>query len=121
MHSHPMTPRLGTLKIITNSPPKAIGCRSSMVTASPMLKSCSFNAWFVVDIERAVWVGVVVFGGLIIFTSQFKYNITSMPHYPSEIEYSDKYADESYEYRHVVLPREVFKKMQAKGKLLTES
>lgn len=43
-----------------------------------------------------------------------------MPHYPDEIEYSDKYSDELYEYRHVILPREVYKKI-AKGKLLEES
>jgi len=57
----------------------------------------------------------------IIFTSQFKYNITSMPHYPSEIEYSDKYTDSFYEYRHVVLPKDVYRKVQPKGKLLSES
>ena len=28
-----------------------------------------------------------------------------MPHYPSEIEYSDKYYDELFEYRHVQLPK----------------
>lgn len=32
-----------------------------------------------------------------------------MPHYPKEIEYSDKYVDELFEYRHVILPKEVFK------------
>jgi hypothetical protein len=26
-----------------------------------------------------------------------------MPHFPDEIEYSDKYADDFYEYRHVIL------------------
>lgn len=44
-----------------------------------------------------------------------------MPHYPSEIEYSDKYSDAFYEYRHVVLPRDIYKKMNPKGKLMTES
>lgn len=34
-----------------------------------------------------------------------------MPHYPDEIEYSDKYYDEYYEYRHVILPKNIFKKM----------
>lgn len=34
-----------------------------------------------------------------------------MPHYPDEIEYSDKYADENYEYRHVILPKRVAKEM----------
>jgi cyclin-dependent kinase regulatory subunit CKS1 len=43
-----------------------------------------------------------------------------MPHFPSEIEYSDKYSDESYEYRHVLLPKHIFKKMQ-RSKLLSES
>lgn len=43
-----------------------------------------------------------------------------MPHYPSEIEYSDKYADKVYEYRHVILPKEISKKMQ-KGRLLSDS
>jgi cyclin-dependent kinase regulatory subunit CKS1 len=43
-----------------------------------------------------------------------------MPHYPTEIEYSDKYTDEYYEYRHVLLPKEIFKKLPAK-KLLLES
>jgi cyclin-dependent kinase regulatory subunit CKS1 len=43
-----------------------------------------------------------------------------MPHYPKEIEYSDKYYDDYYEYRHVILPKEIFKKLPAK-KLLTES
>ncbi len=44
-----------------------------------------------------------------------------MPHYPSEIEYSDKYTDAHYEYRHVVLPREIYKKISTKGKLLSET
>jgi cyclin-dependent kinase regulatory subunit CKS1 len=43
-----------------------------------------------------------------------------MPHYPHEIEYSDKYTDDYYEYRHVLLPKEIFKKLPAK-KLLLES
>ena len=42
-----------------------------------------------------------------------------MPHYPDEIEYSDKYQDDFYEYRHVLLPRNIFKKMPH-GRLLTE-
>ena len=41
-----------------------------------------------------------------------------MPHYPREIEYSEKYADDLYEYRHVALPREVAKKLPKR--LLTE-
>lgn len=43
-----------------------------------------------------------------------------MPHYPDEIEYSDKYMDDHYEYRHVILPRDVYKK-GPRGRLLTES
>jgi cyclin-dependent kinase regulatory subunit CKS1 len=34
-----------------------------------------------------------------------------MPHYPDEIEYSDKYQDDSFEYRHVILPKRVAKEM----------
>ena len=34
-----------------------------------------------------------------------------MPHYPDEVEYSDKYQDEHYEYRHVILPKDVYRKM----------
>jgi cyclin-dependent kinase regulatory subunit CKS1 len=43
-----------------------------------------------------------------------------MPHYPSEIEYSEKYEDEIYEYRHVHLPRQTSKRMP-RGRLLSES
>lgn len=43
-----------------------------------------------------------------------------MPHYPDEIEYSDKYQDDSYEYRHVLLPKETYKKM-SRNKLLSEN
>ena len=43
-----------------------------------------------------------------------------MPHYPSEIEYSDKYYDELYEYRHVQLPKNIYKSMP-KGRLLSEN
>jgi cyclin-dependent kinase regulatory subunit CKS1 len=34
-----------------------------------------------------------------------------MPHYPEDIEYSDKYYDDYYEYRHVILPKLTFKKV----------
>jgi cyclin-dependent kinase regulatory subunit CKS1 len=43
-----------------------------------------------------------------------------MPHFPEEIEYSEKYQDDSYEYRHVLLPKHVFKKMPQK-RLLAEN
>ena len=42
-----------------------------------------------------------------------------MPHFPDEIEYSDKYYDDFYEYRHVILPKPIYKKM-ARGVLLAE-
>ena len=42
-----------------------------------------------------------------------------MPHYPKVIEYSDKYYDSYYEYRHVILPKELFKKIPGK-RLLSE-
>ena len=42
-----------------------------------------------------------------------------MPHYPEEIEYSDKYKDDYYEYRHVLLPKEIYKKMPP-NRLLSE-
>jgi cyclin-dependent kinase regulatory subunit CKS1 len=34
-----------------------------------------------------------------------------MPVYPEEIEYSDKYVDDVYEYRHVLLPKRIMKEM----------
>ena len=42
-----------------------------------------------------------------------------MPHFPDEIEYSEKYYDDIYEYRHVSLPKHIFKIMP-KGRLLLE-
>ena len=35
-----------------------------------------------------------------------------MPHYPDEIEYSEKYADDLYEYRHVMLPKALYDDMR---------
>ena len=43
-----------------------------------------------------------------------------MQNYPDEIEYSEKYYDDIYEYRHVLLPKAVYKQMP-KGRLMTES
>jgi len=43
-----------------------------------------------------------------------------MPHYPSEIEYSDKYQDKIYEYRHVILSKDIYK-MMPKGRILLEN
>lgn len=40
-----------------------------------------------------------------------------MPHYPSEIEYSDHYDDGVYEYRHVILTKAAFQKIKGKGLL----
>lgn len=42
-----------------------------------------------------------------------------MPHFPDEIEYSEKYADSLYEYRHVLLPKHIYKIMP-KDRLLSE-
>ena len=42
-----------------------------------------------------------------------------MPHFPEEIEYSEKYNDDEYEYRHVLLPREIYKNIP-RGRLLYE-
>ncbi len=43
-----------------------------------------------------------------------------MPHYPEEIEYSEKYFDDVYEYRHVLLPKNIYKTLP-KARLLSES
>ncbi len=43
-----------------------------------------------------------------------------MPHYPDEIEYSEKYNDDVYEYRHVLLPKNIYK-TAPKSRLLSES
>ena len=43
-----------------------------------------------------------------------------MPHFPEEIEYSEKYADDQYEYRHVLLPKQIYKQM-AHNRLLYEA
>ncbi|EWS75259.1 cyclin-dependent kinase regulatory subunit (macronuclear) [Tetrahymena thermophila SB210] len=43
-----------------------------------------------------------------------------MPHFPEEIEYSDKYCDDYYEYRHVILPKHLFKKM-TRNKIMNET
>ena len=37
-----------------------------------------------------------------------------------EIEYSEKYEDDVFEYRHVILPREVAKKLPKPMRILTE-
>ena len=42
-----------------------------------------------------------------------------MPHYPDEIEYSEKFNDDVYEYRHVLLPKNIYKTMP-KSRLLSE-
>jgi cyclin-dependent kinase regulatory subunit CKS1 len=43
-----------------------------------------------------------------------------MPHFPDETEYSDKYMDDLYEYRHVILPKALYKQMP-KNRLLNEN
>ena len=43
-----------------------------------------------------------------------------MPHYPTEIEYSDKYYDDCYEYRHVILTKEKMKEIKYIKGCLTE-
>lgn len=48
-------------------------------------------------------------------------NKINMPRCPSDIVYSEKYRDEEYEYRHVILPLELYKRLPKNGKLLTES
>ncbi len=50
-----------------------------------------------------------------------------MPHFPDEIEYSEKYNDDLYAYRHVLLPTNVYSKLKdfcgkdLRGKLLNEN
>lgn len=41
-----------------------------------------------------------------------------MPHYPSRIEHSGKYEDARFQFKHVKLPREVFRQMP-RGRLLS--
>ena len=43
-----------------------------------------------------------------------------MPRYPDEIEHSNKYHDEFYEYKHVILPEKIFKELGKERKLLTK-
>lgn len=43
-----------------------------------------------------------------------------MPHFPDEIEYSEKYNDDEFEYRHVLLPKHIFKKV-GRARLLSET
>ena len=42
-----------------------------------------------------------------------------MPTFPATVHYSEKYEDDEYEYRHVCLTEDLYKKMP-KGKLLSE-
>jgi cyclin-dependent kinase regulatory subunit CKS1 len=42
-----------------------------------------------------------------------------MVHFPKEIEHSEKYEDDVYEYKHVILPKEIYMAM-TKSKLLAE-
>lgn len=43
-----------------------------------------------------------------------------MPHFPDEIEYSEKYQDDLFEYRHVLLPKHIHKKAP-RGRILAET
>jgi cyclin-dependent kinase regulatory subunit CKS1 len=43
-----------------------------------------------------------------------------MSRYPNEIEYSEKYQDDYYEYRHVHLPKAIYKRMP-RGRLMSET
>ena len=40
--------------------------------------------------------------------------------FPEEIEYSDKYLDDLYEYRHVFLTLKMYQRLPKNNKLLTE-
>ena len=37
-------------------------------------------------------------------------------HFPEEIEYSEKNSDDIYEYRHMLLPKDIYKNFQRSGK-----
>jgi cyclin-dependent kinase regulatory subunit CKS1 len=43
-----------------------------------------------------------------------------MPRFPDDIIYSEKYADNQFEYRHVILPKEKYKSMPKKRLLLEQ-
>ena len=44
-----------------------------------------------------------------------------MPHFPDEIEYLEKYQDDLFEYRHVLLPKNIYKSIKKRGELLREN
>ena len=46
-------------------------------------------------------------------------NLNKMPHFPTCVDYSDKYQDSVYEYRQVTLTKELFDKIPI-GRLLDE-
>ena len=48
-------------------------------------------------------------------------NRINMPHFPDEIEYSEKYQDDLFEYRHVLLPKNIYKSIKKRGELLREN
>ena len=43
-----------------------------------------------------------------------------MPRYPDNIEQSNKYYDDYYEYKHLILPEAIYKKLGKERKLLTK-
>lgn len=82
---------------------------------------CVLNFIFYLFITNTEPIGIYANMRSLIIIVNIRYlNRESMPHYPDEIEYSDKYMDDYYEYRHVILPREVYKKVP-RGRLLAEN
>ena len=45
--------------------------------------------------------------------------VFDVAHFPEEIECSEKYSDDLYEYRHVLLPKDIYKKIP-RNRLLNE-
>ena len=43
-----------------------------------------------------------------------------MPRFPDTMEYSEKYEDDIYEYKHVILPKEKYKQIKDKKGCLTQ-
>ena len=46
-------------------------------------------------------------------------NSLNMPHFPDKIEYFEKFRDNEFEYKYVLLPEHVYRKMP-QGRLLSE-
>lgn len=43
-----------------------------------------------------------------------------MPRFPDKIIYSDKYCDDEYEYRHIILTCDLYERVKRIGRLLKE-